>query len=47
MIKKIPAFALLLLLAVATVAIPLACSSNSNGTDGPAEKATVDMTSAG
>jgi hypothetical protein len=47
MTKKIPAFVMWLVLAVAAVAIPLACSSSNDATDGATEKAAVDMTSAG
>jgi hypothetical protein len=48
MTKKIPAFALWLVLAVVTVAIPLACSSSSTDTiDAAPDKAADVMTSSG
>jgi hypothetical protein len=53
MIKKIPALAFWLVLAVAAVAVPIACSSSSTSNDGApgadtqSEHAPVDMTSSG
>jgi hypothetical protein len=47
MTKKIPTFVVWLVLAVAAVAIPLACSSSNDATDAASERASVDMTSAG
>jgi hypothetical protein len=46
MFKKIPSIVFLFVLAIAAVAVPLACSSSSttDGVDAPAEKAAVDMT---
>ena len=48
MLKKIPAVVFLFELALAVVAVPLACSSSSSpGSDGATETAAVDMTSSG
>ena len=48
MFKKIPTLAVWLILAVAAIAVPVACSSSDDtATDGSSEKAPVDMTSAG
>jgi len=47
MLKKIPAVVFLFVLAVAAVAVPLACSSTSSSNDAATEKAAVDMTGTG
>jgi hypothetical protein len=48
MTKKIPAFALWFLLALVTVAIPLACSSSSSdNTDAASDKTADALTTGG
>jgi hypothetical protein len=48
MFKKIPSFAVWLILAVVAITVPLACgSSTDDNTDGHSDRAAVDMTSPG